>query len=292
MPIPIEALAVVLAAAALAYAYFATPSLFAPLVSLMISSIVLAMHSPLALSRRMAFLAHAQGHSVLTAALAAAAVLAAIAVGEAPSAFLLAALAFMIALNLAVLAVGRLGYREDVATGVLMSVQITAAVALLYIVRMFYNVDPLALITGEYVLVSLRDVVAQAPFAALASIFPLAYGTRYLYAAIDESFAEAVGLSPRKLDKLFLISMSLAVASSVYALGSLMPAVLLVMPGAIAMRYTRSLTRQLPTATSSALIAVSISHFIYTLIPWLWPSVAVGVIMSLMLFAPTRRTSG
>lgn len=279
----IEVIAAVLTAAALAHAYFATPLLFWPLVSLVLTAVVLAMHSPLALSRRMTFLAHAQGHSILTAALAAAVTTALIKGGL--TSFYLFVLFFAILLNLSVLAAGRLGYREDVATGVVMSLQITATIALLFAVRMVLptSVDPLALITGEYVLVSWSDVLMQTPFLLISALFPLLYGAKYLYAAIDENYAEAIGLKPRLMDNLFLISMSVAVAASVYTLGSLMPAVLLVMPGAIAVRYTQSLTRQVPIAVSVALISVAVAHFIYTLIPWLWPSAAIGIVLLILL---------
>ncbi|MGC8994487.1 MAG: metal ABC transporter permease, partial [Pyrobaculum sp.] len=149
MRIRIEAPAALAALAALGHAYFAAPLLFWPLVSLMATSLVLAMHSPLALSRRMTFLAHAQGHSILTAALAAALVLAAVKTAASAWPFYGLVLMFVIVLNLAVLAVGRLGYREDVATGVVMSLQISATIALLFAVRMFYgaSVDPIAIIT-------------------------------------------------------------------------------------------------------------------------------------------------
>jgi zinc/manganese transport system permease protein len=292
MRIRIEAPAALAALAALGHAYFAAPLLFWPLVSLMATSLVLAMHSPLALSRRMTFLAHAQGHSILTAALAAALVLAAVKTAASAWPFYGLVLMFVIVLNLAVLAVGRLGYREDVATGVVMSLQISATIALLFAVRMFYgaSVDPIAIITGEYVLVGLGDVAAQTPFLALASLFPLFYGVRYLYAAIDESFAEAIGLRPKLMDNLFLISMSLAVASSVYTLGSLMPAVLLVMPGAIAARYTTSIIRLIPTSASAAALSVAAAHFIYTLLPWLWPSAAIGLVQLVMLLAKPKAT--
>lgn len=280
----IEIIAVVLTAAALAHAYLTAPLLFWPLLSLVLTAVVLAMHSPLALSRRMTFLAHAQGHSILTAALAAAATLALVK-GGLTTLYYILVLIYVILLNMAVLAVGRLGFREDVATGVVMSLQITAIIALLFIVRMAVPtaVDPLALIMGEYVLVSWSDVLIQTPFLLVSLIFPLLYGVKYLYAAVDENYAEALGLKPRLMDYLFLISMSIAVAASVYTLGSLMPAVLLVMPGAIAMRYTQSLIRQIPTAISVALISVAAAHFLYTLIPWLWPSAAMGIVLLILL---------
>ncbi len=291
MRILIEAISVAAVATALIHAYLYAPLLFWPLVSLTASATVLAALSPLAISRRMTFLAHAQGHSILTAALAAAIPAAAVAQGLTSHLFYLFTLLFVIILNLLVLATERLGFRKDVATGVVMSFQLTAAVALLYVIRYFHSttLDPLSLITGEYVLVTWRDVAVQLPPLLLAAMFPLAYGIRYLYAAVDELFAEAVGVRARLLDKLFVVSMSLAVAGSVYTLGSLMPAVLLVLPGAVASRYSHRLTDQIPLSVSFAVFSAAAAHFLYTALPWLWPSAALGVVMlALLAIAPRR----
>jgi len=291
MRILIEAFSAAAAGAALVHAYLYVPLLFWPLVSLSASAVVLAALSPLAISRRMTFLAHAQGHSILTAALAAAVPTAVATQSLTPPLFYLFTLLFVILLNLLVLAAERLGFRKDVATGVVMSFQLTAAVALLYVIRYLYAtaLDPLSLITGEYVLVTWRDAAAQLPLLLLAAVFPLAYGIRYLYAAVDELFAEAVGVKVKTLDRLFLISMSLAVAGSVYALGSLMPAVLLVLPGAVASRYSHRLADQIPLSVSFAALSTAAAHFLYTVLTWLWPSAALGITMLALLITAPRR---
>jgi len=291
MRILIEAFSAAAAGAALIHAYLYVPLLFWPLVSLSASAVVLAALSPLAISRRMTFLAHAQGHSILTAALAAAVPTAVATQSLTPPLFYLFTLLFVILLNLLVLAAERLGFRKDVATGVVMSFQLTAAVALLYVIRYLYAtaLDPLSLITGEYVLVTWRDAAAQLPLLLLAAVFPLAYGIRYLYAAVDELFAEAVGVKVKTLDRLFLISMSLAVAGSVYALGSLMPAVLLVLPGAVASRYSHRLADQIPLSVSFAALSTAAAHFLYTVLTWLWPSAALGITMLALLITAPRR---
>ncbi|MEM1568986.1 MAG: metal ABC transporter permease [Thermofilaceae archaeon] len=271
--------------AALWYAYVYTPLLLWPLVSLLSSSVVLALHSPMALGRRMTFLAHAQGHTVLTAALAAALPAAAFAVGVGSAYYTALALLFVVLLNLAVLATERLGFSKDVATGVVMSFQLTATIALLYLVRTLYAtaVDPVALITGEYVLITARDVAFQTPFLVAASVFPLLFGLRYLYISLDEQFAESIGIRAWVYDYSFLVSMSVAVSASVYTLGSLMPAVLLILPGAIANRMSHRLTDQIPLSVSAAALSASGAHFLYTFVPWLWPSAALGLVMFALL---------
>ncbi|MEM1599020.1 MAG: metal ABC transporter permease [Pyrobaculum sp.] len=277
--------ALLLTAAALWYAYVYTPLLLWPLVSLLSSSVVLALHSPMALGRRMTFLAHAQGHTVLTAALAAALPAGALAVGVGSAYYTALALLFVVLLNLAVLATERLGFGKDVATGVVMSFQLTATIALLYLVRTLYAaaVDPVALITGEYLLITARDVAFQAPFLVAASVFPLLFGLRYLYISLDEQFAESIGIRAGAYDYAFLVSMSVAVSASVYALGSLMPAVLLILPGAIANRMSHRLTDQIPLSVSAAALSASAAHFLYTFVPWLWPSAALGLVMFTLL---------
>jgi ABC-type Mn2+/Zn2+ transport systems, permease components len=170
-----------------------------------------------------------------------------------------------------------------------MSFQLTATVALLYIVRTLYaaTLDPLSLITGEYVLITWREVALQMPLLLLSLLFPAVYGAKYLYAALDELFSEAAGIKVKALDRLFIVSMSLAVSASVYALGSLMPAVFLVLPGAVASRYSHRLTEQIPLSVAFAALSAGASHFLYTALPWLWPSAALGVVMfALLAIAP------
>jgi len=285
MRILIEVSAAVLAAAALVHAYFVAPLLFWPLVSLMASSAVLAAHSPMALSRRMTFLAHAQAHSILTASLLAAIPAAALGAGLSSPLFLAFTLVAMVLLNFAVLAVERLGYARDVATGVVMSLQVSATVALLYLVRLVYAavVDPLAVLTGEYVLITPRDVAQQAPLLAAAAVFPLAFGVKYLYAAVDEQYARAVGIRVGLYDFGYVFSMSIAAAAGIYALGALMPAVLLVMPGAVAARQSKRLLDQIPLSTSFGVLSAAVAHFLYTALPWLWPSAALGLVLALLL---------
>lgn len=277
--------ALFLTAAALWYAHAYTPLLFWPFVSLLSSSAVLALHSPMALGRRMTFLAHAQVHTVLTAALAAALVAGALALGIGSAYYTALVFLFVVLLNLAVLAAERLGFSKDVATGVVMSFQMTATIALLYLVSTLYAavVNPVALITGEYVLVTLRDVAVEAPFLAAASVFPVLFGLRYLYISLDEQFAESIGIRGGAYDYAFLMSMSVAVSASVLTLGSLMPAVLLVLPGAIAARLSHRLVDQIPLSVSAAVLSASAAHFLYTLLPWLWPSAALGLVMFILL---------
>ena len=288
----LEAAAGASLAAAFLHAHLYTPLLFWPLASLAMSAAVVAALSPLAVSRRMTFLAHSQGHTVLTAALAAAVPTAIFAGSLASPLFYLFTFVFMILLNLLVPVAEMLGLRRDVATGVVMSLQYVIILALLYVIRHFYAaaVDPLLLIIGEYVLITWRDVLTQIPLLLLAALFPAAYGIKYLYASVDENFARAVGVRVSTLDRLFIVSMSLAAAASVYAAGSLMPAILLVLPGAIAARYSHRLTEQIPLSVSVAAISTAVSHFLYTALPWLWPSAALGlVLLAFLLAAPRRR---
>ncbi|MEM4082078.1 MAG: metal ABC transporter permease [Pyrobaculum sp.] len=277
------------ALSALIHAYVYTPLLFWPLVSLMSSAAVLGSHSPLALSKRMAFLAHAQAHAILTAALAAALVTAAVGLYHTP-AFYIVVLAFLIFLNMSVALVERFGFKKDVATGVVMSLQLSTSIALIYVLRTNYpvEIDPVSLITGEYVLVTRGDFLTQLPMLAAALIFPIVYGGRYLYSGVDEHFAQSIGLRIRLLDYGFLTSMSLAVAASVYTLGSLIPAVLLVLPGAAAARLSHKLGDQIPLSISIAVASSAAAHYISWLFPQIWPVAALGLALFIALAAARR----
>ena len=80
-----------------------------------------------------------------------------------------------------------------------------------------------------------------------------------------------------------LLTMSIAAAAGIYALGALMPAVLLVMPGAVAARQSKRLLDQIPLSTSFGVLSAAVAHFLYTALPWLWPSAALGLVLALLL---------
>ncbi|MCC6020920.1 MAG: metal ABC transporter permease [Thermoproteaceae archaeon] len=281
------AAAATLATAAAVHAWLCVPYVFWPLISLYITSAVLAAHSPLAIHRRMAFLAHAQAHAVLAAALAAAVISLPVAGPGRPAAFYATTLALLLALNYLTIAAERLRLKRDVATGVVVSLQLATAAALLYLVRYSGSaaLDPVSLIAGEYVLITRQDVIAQLPLLAPALAFPALCGVKHLYAALDEHFAEAVGIRVRRLDYAFIASMSLAIAASVYTLGVLMPAALLILPGAAASRHSHALLEQIPLAVSVALLSASLAHFAYVAVPWLCPSAALVIVLFALTLA-------
>lgn len=274
-------LAIILSIAALIHAYFVAPIFFWPLASLLLSSIALSLHSPLAIGRGMTFLAHAQSHTILTASLAAVIPAAVFSIPLQSPLYTAMVLALLFLFNSAVLWAERLGLRGDVATGVVMSVHISAALALLYLLRTAYGgaADPLALITGEFLLATRDAFMGMLPAAFASLIFPAALGLRYLYSSVDPHFSATMGIKAKWHDYAFIASMSAAVASSVYVLGSLMPAVLLVMTGSTTERLTAKISEKMPASVAIGVISTATSHFIYTAIPWLWPAAALGLVL-------------
>jgi zinc/manganese transport system permease protein len=68
--------------------------------------------------------------------------------------------------------------------------------------------------------------------------------------------------------------------------------VLLVLPGAAAFRYSHRLTEQIPLSMSLAVLSAAAAHFLYTIMPWLWPSAALGLVLLVLLVAvqpPTNK---
>ncbi|CCC81159.1 metal ABC transporter permease [Thermoproteus tenax] len=286
----IEPIAAAMAAAALLHAYIAARIFLWPLAALLLTSAALSALSPMAVNRRMTFLAHAQSHSILTASLSAAVTTALLKISWFSPYFTLVVIAYTIALNLLVLLVARSGFKEDVATGIVMSFQLAATIFLIYVLRSLVStsLDPLALFTGEYLLITSSDVIQLAPVLAATSLFVALAGVPFLYIALDREYASSLGLRPTLYEVLFIIAMSSAAAVSVNVMGALIPAVVLVVPGAAAAKTTQSLVRQIPTASSYGVISASVSHFIYAELPWMWPNVAVALVLLAILLYSIR----
>jgi len=277
----IEIAAFAIAIIAGLYTAFLREHLLAPYVALVMTSVSLSSLGVLALSKRMVFLAHAQSHAVLTSALFAALIVAYWGLDLFSPLFDFLTFAVLFALNLIVLNMSYRGYREDVATGIVISFQLPLAVVLIRLLESYAS-NPLAIFSGELTSISARDLPTILIGSLAALIVVLIFGTKYLYASFDLEYAEAIGLRTKLYDVLFIFAMTVASAISVKALGAFIPAVLIVAPGPLAVKISNSLSNTVRVAVFVGLLTASLAHLIYVAVGWIWPNIAVVLVLAVM----------
>ena len=224
--------------------------------------------SPLLLTRRMAFLAHSQSHLALFAA--------AIAMFAAPLFSLghVALMAVILAVsNMAVVAMSRAGFREDVATGVLVSV--TAALTVVAVAAQVGGHEGHAdehalaeLILGAYSVEDPTIAATSMAISALTVSVAVLMGPRLLYSAADPEYMESIGVNVAALGSLLAVLLATSMASAVLVLGALIPGALVILPGAASLRIAERMGEVIPASLLIGVASASAAHIL---------SVATGV---------------
>lgn len=178
--------------------------------------------------RSLSFAGHALSHIGFAGATAA------VVVGASPVAGLLV---FTVGAGLGMGALGKRIYGRDVVIGIVLAWMLGLGVLFLSLYT-GYATEAYALLFGEILGISQRDVLITliagvVTLLAIAAIFrPL------LFASLDEDVAEARGVPVRWLGVVFMALLALAVSEAVQVVGVLLIFALLVTPAAIAERLT------------------------------------------------------
>jgi zinc/manganese transport system permease protein len=178
--------------------------------------------------RSLSFAGHALSHIGFAGATGA------VVLGVSP---ILGLLVFTVASALGMGALGKRIHGRDVAIGIVLAWTLGLGVLFLSLYT-GYATEAYALLFGEILGISQRDVLvtvisAVVTLAALALIYrPL------LFASLDEDVAEARGVPVRFLSIAFMVLLAVAVSEAVQVVGVLLIFALLVTPAAIAERLT------------------------------------------------------
>lgn len=162
-------------------------------------------------------------------------------------------LAFTVASAFGMGALGKRIYGRDVAIGIVLAWTLGLGVLFLSLYT-GYATEAYALLFGEILGISARDVVVTL-IAGLITLLALAILYRpLLFASLDEEVAEARGVSVRVLSIIFLVLLALAVSEAVQVVGVLLIFALLVTPPAIAQQLTNHPPRALFISALLALL--------------------------------------
>ncbi|HEX8981302.1 MAG TPA: metal ABC transporter permease [Ktedonobacterales bacterium] len=178
--------------------------------------------------RSLSFAGHALSHIGFAGATAA------VVVGASPVAGLLV---FTVGAGLGMGALGKRIYGRDVVIGIVLAWMLGLGVLFLSLYT-GYATEAYALLFGEILGISQRDVLITLIAGIITLLAIAAIYRPLLFASLDEDVAEARGVPVRWLGVAFMALLALAVSEAVQVVGVLLIFALLVTPAAIAERLT------------------------------------------------------
>ncbi|HVB77997.1 MAG TPA: metal ABC transporter permease [Candidatus Nitrosotalea sp.] len=138
------------------------------------------------------------------------------------------------------LAIGALGDRlrgRDVTIGIVLAWALGLGVLFISLYR-GYATEAYALLFGQILGISSRDVVLSAIFALLTLSALLIVYRPLLFASVDEGLARAKGVPTTALGVVFMLILAVAVSEAVQVVGVLLIFALVVTPAAVSARLT------------------------------------------------------
>lgn len=178
--------------------------------------------------RSLSFAGHALSHIGFAGATAA------IVVGASP---VVGLLVFTVGSALGMGALGKRIYGRDVVIGIVLAWTLGLGVLFLSLYT-GYATEAYALLFGEILGISARDVIITLIAGAITLAAIVVIYRPLLFASLDEDVAEARGVPVRWLSVAFMALLALAVSEAVQVVGVLLIFALLVTPAAIAERLT------------------------------------------------------
>ena len=162
-------------------------------------------------------------------------------------------LAFTVGSALGMGAMGKRLQERDVAIGIVLAWTLGLGVLFLSLYT-GYATEAYALLFGEILGISQRDVLVTLLAGVITLLAVAALYRPLLFASLDEEVAEARGVPVRFLSVVFMVILALAVSEAVQVVGVLLIFALLVTPAAIAGRLTAHPARALLLAVILALL--------------------------------------
>lgn len=162
-------------------------------------------------------------------------------------------LAFTVGSALGMGAMGKRLQERDVAIGIVLAWTLGLGVLFLSLYT-GYATEAYALLFGEILGISQRDVLVTLLAGVITLLAVAALYRPLLFASLDEEVAEARGVPVRLLSVVFMVILALAVSEAVQVVGVLLIFALLVTPAAIAGRLTARPARALLLSVILALL--------------------------------------
>ncbi|MFZ5452974.1 MAG: metal ABC transporter permease [Thermodesulfobacteriota bacterium] len=140
---------------------------------------------------------------------------------------------------------------EDTAIGIFFAASMALGLVFLHFSRT-YNVDVFGFLFGNILAIGHKQLVEILTVAAVVLAVTLAFYKELVFLSFDEEMAWVSGVPVRALRYLFLVMLALVIITSIYLVGIILVAALLVIPGATAQNLTGHIRRMIMTSAGVA----------------------------------------
>ena len=177
---------------------------------------------------------------------------------------LLTAIVYSILIAIGIEATGRRGrVSQDVSIGIFYSVSMALGIALVSLSKS-YNVDLFGYLFGNILAITAGDILLTVIIAAAVAGMMLVFLKELFLITYNEELASVSGIRVKLLNTLFLVALSLSIVVAIRLVGIIMVSALLVIPGATARLFAKSLLSMIVlsciTGTASVILGLFLSY--------------------------------
>jgi len=140
---------------------------------------------------------------------------------------------------------------EDTAIGIFFAASMALGLVFLHLSRT-YNVDVFGFLFGNILAIGQKQLVEILVVATVVLAVTLAFYKELVFLSFDEEMAWVSGVPVRALRYLFLVMLALVIITSIYLVGIILVAALLVIPGATAQNLTGHIRGMIITSAGVA----------------------------------------
>lgn len=144
---------------------------------------------------------------------------------------------------------------EDVSIGIFYSVSMAIGIALLSVSKS-YNVDLFGYLFGNILAISGEEILLTLIVSVIVTCAMAAFLKELFLITYNEELARVSGIRVELLNVFFLIALSVSIVVSIRIVGIIMVSALLVIPGAIARLFARSLISMIALSCIAGTLSV------------------------------------
>lgn len=144
---------------------------------------------------------------------------------------------------------------EDVSIGIFYSVSMALGVALVSFSKS-YNVDLFGYLFGNILAITPDEIILTAVIFIVVLGGILLFLKELFLITYNEELAQVSGVNVRLLNRLFFVALAVSIVISIRIVGIIMVSALLVIPGATARLFAKSLISMITIACASGIISV------------------------------------
>ena len=175
---------------------------------------------------------------------------------------LMTAIVYSIIVAIGIEATGKRGrISEDVSIGIFYSVSMALGIALVSLSKT-YNVDLFGYLFGNILAITDEEILLTLVTSVVVTVMLVIFLKELFLITYSEELARVSGIRVKLINVLFLIALSVSIVISIRIVGIIMVSALLVIPGATARLFAKSLLSMIAVSCIAGMMSVIIGLFV------------------------------